>query len=191
MNVKEQPWSTGCVFLMFWCTDDDKNILMRSETMTSVCLRSALFQFLFGLSPILCIFWFAPCCVQPTTPITAMTQRPSSRRSLRVRTSLSSSSAHGHIYVVAVCGRSGFTTCSAVLSRHRLSAIWLSCTKDPDISIRGTSTCTHGVDWCLLGDKCVAGMVIRKKINMHARCTSVSLCVSLSQYLQHNWSTYN
>lgn len=87
MNVKQQPWSTGCVFLMFWCIDDDKNILMRSETMTSVCLCSALFQFLFGLSPILCIFWFAPCCVQPTTPITAMTQRPSSRHSLRVRKS--------------------------------------------------------------------------------------------------------
>lgn len=33
---------------------------------------------------------------------------------------------------------------------------------------------------CLLGDKCVAGMVIRKKINTHTQWTSVSLCLILS-----------
>lgn len=47
---------------------------------------------------------------------------------------------------------------------------------------RHTRTQQHtlSVDGCLLGDECVAGMVIRKKINMRTQWPSVSLCLVLS-----------
>lgn len=122
MNLKEQPWSAGCFVPDVWIYWRLKNILMRSEAMTSVCVCSAFFHLLFGLS----LPFFASdliCSLLRATlhrPITATTQRPSSLRSLRVCKSLSSSWAHGHIYVVAVRGRSGFSICSAVLWHHRL-----------------------------------------------------------------------
>lgn len=45
------------------------------------------------------------------------------------------------------------------------------------VSIPVTHTHAHIVDGCLLRDECVAGMVIRKEINMRTRWTSVSLCL--------------
>ena len=86
-------------------------------------------------------------------------------------------------------GRSGSScTCFGFLSHYLLSAIWRPCTKGLNINVPDTHTHTHthtqehtlSVDGCLLGDECVADMVIRKKINMRTQWPSVSLRLVLS-----------
>lgn len=87
---------------------------------------------------------------------------------------MSSLSPHGLIYVVSILLSVGVQALVLLL----VPSIVCYLTKDLNISI--PSTHTQIVDRCLLGDECVAGMVIRKGINMHTQWTSVSLGFILS-----------
>lgn len=89
--------------------------------------------------------------------------------------SLSSSLPHGHVYVVSTLLSAGVQAlvllCIGLLLYYLMSAIGLPCTKDLNISIPAR---------CLLGDKCAAGMVIRKEIDMRTQWTAISLGFILS-----------
>lgn len=181
---------------MFWCIEDHKNILMRSETM-NLCTSLFSFHFSFYLDSLPAVALFASfallpaVCIQfsPTQSLPRLNVPP--LFTLYVSVSLYrpvwhmvtsvwlfSVGAQGSVLALPYC-----YTIDCLLFDYHVQKIRTSVSK--------AHTHAHRVDWCLLGDKCVAGMVIRKKINTHTQWTSVSLSVSFSQYLQHNWSTYN
>lgn len=86
---------------------------------------------------------------------------------------LSSGSTHGHIRAVQ------YLLCLIVNAIDCLLFAMYKRSAHP--YRRHIQTHTHTrADWCLLGGKCVAGMVIRKKIDMHTRWTSVSLHLTAS-----------
>lgn len=162
-SIRQPQWTFSSILWSpkIWSSESEhKNLLMRSETMTFVCLCSvSIVDFIWSLSR--CSTPFIFCFAHPSQSLLWL-------KVLLLFTPFVSV----WCLVWPMVTSMWFNTCIALLLHYRSSAISLSCTKDLNISIQGTCTHTHGVDWCLLGDKCVAGMVIRKKINMHTRWTS-------------------